>query len=209
MTTYNAITYSATTIATDLQLFFELHDHSYCNDFQFTERWGDYIKDMVVERLWNYGTAVFLTDVGLETEEIDGVEQTLRKALAEFARVCNVEDPKIWFDGRWCDLVKCEDCDEFGVSINDDGEMDCSPCGTMEFCRDCHEKRYFWCDDCDSFRSREVISTDGEYCVDCYKERCCEDCDTELDDDGARFTSVDLKRTLCAECFKADNGPEA
>lgn len=171
MTTYNATNYSATVIATDLQLFFELHDHSYCNDRDFAERWGDYIKGMIVERLWNYGKAVFDTELGIDTFKIDGVEQTLREALAEFARVCDPEDPKIWWGDRWCDLTKCEGCEAFGVSIDDDGEMDCSPCGTMQFCPDCHRNRYFFCVDCDEFRSREVQSTDdGEYCVDCLKD---------------------------------------
>jgi len=171
MTTYNATTYSATTIATDLQLFFELNDHSYCNDPAFTERWGGYIKELVVERLWNYAESVFDKELGWEKFEIDGLEQTLSNALERFGREYDVEAPKLWWNERWADLIKCEDCEEFGVSINDDGEMDCSPCGTMEFCPDCHEKRYFWCDDCDSFRTRDVISTDGEYCVDCYEPR--------------------------------------
>jgi len=224
MNTYQALTLSATTIATDLQLFFELHDHSYCNDFAFTERWGGYIKELVCDRLWAYGGAVFDKELGWEKFEIDGVEQTLSNALAEFGRVCDPEDPKKWWNGFWCELIKCEDCEEFGVSISEDGEMDCSPCGTMEFCSDCHERRYFWCDDCDSFRTRDVISTDGEYCVDCHEvirsklervlkeaeafrnEPDCEECETCGEVIlRALMNQVSSDCFVCEECFKDDD----
>jgi hypothetical protein len=207
MTTYNSTTYSASTIATDLQLFFELHDHSYCNDPQFTERWGDYIKVLVCDRLWTYGEAVFDTELGLFEEEIDGVKQTLRDALAEFGRVCDGEDMKLWADGRWCDLAKCDECDKYvkseDIIVKNQGDHfceDCSPCSPcLEECEHCGDE---------VIEDELYQSSGGYFCEDCFNDRCCQGCCSEFEDEDDRFTSVDLKMTLCADCFK-DNKANA
>jgi hypothetical protein len=196
-------------------LFFELHDHSYCNDPAFTERWGEYIKELVVERLWNYAEAVFDKELGWEKFKIDGLEQTLSNALERFGREYDVEAPKLWWNGRWADLVKCEDCEEFGVSINDDGEMDCSPCGTMEFCADCHRNRYFFCVDCDCFRAREVQSKEegplGALCVDCYEQFQSGMTECFLCEDEYKTEDLISRPAghICKTCLKDWTDPEA
>jgi hypothetical protein len=114
MTTYNANVFSATRITTDLELYFELTNHIYTQDPEFSERWNEYIIDMVKDRLWGYSKAVMATELGEEIyggsidrrdDDEECGEHTLREAFVAFAK-SNVEfgepRPYVWNTGYEC-----------------------------------------------------------------------------------------------------------
>jgi len=285
MTTYNAIQFSANKIATDLKLFFEIHDHDhlYCTDPDFTKKWGKHIKSLVAERLWGYAEAVFDKPLGEEEFVVDGGRFTLSTALTYFGRVCE-EVKMYWKDGAWVEddiedeeeeddsevCVECEktewtynlenghmkrlltfhykgldtfcpDCLPYGKGDDEEslaGSTDPLPCydcceptededlicieGRGGVCKDClRGDRYkdveyegkkenearMECEECEElFPQDDLEQSSARFlCEDCFKEAgCCDNCGEEPSCDETAFTSVDLKRTLCEDCYKLD-----
>lgn len=221
MTTYNAIQFSANKIATDLKLFFEIHDHDnlYCTDPDFKEKWGKHIKSLVAERLWGYAEAVFDKELGWEKFEIDGVEQTLSNALTRFGSVCE-EVKMYWMDGAWVEQGEdeepcyncgvmfvlnsntvgcvCDDCDN-NDDDKDDGPMPCYDCCEPTEDEDLItiEGRGGVCKDCLRGDRYKNVEYEGKEENDNRME--CEECDElfpsdDLDQSDSRF--------LCEDCFK-------
>jgi len=173
MTTYNATRYSTTLVTTDLQLFFELTRDTFTLDPEFAERWREWIVDMVKERLWNYTNAVMKTALGEEIYEDYLYPEDDAESGMHTLRKAYEEFAKA--DGKFWT----------GYSWNDAEVED------EAYCIECGEE----------FNPVEDIS--DTYCDDCYHERCCQDCDTEIEEDE-KHLSVDLKRTICPDCYKED-----
>jgi hypothetical protein len=130
MTTYNATTFSATTISADLELYFELtdvhHPHS-CLLPEFHERWSDYIVKVIKERIWSYDKSVMTTDLG--NEQYEGGDDhrglTLRDTYTVFAKM---SDSVAWnsVSNNWTDAE--DDTDDEDEDDTDDSENDTIPC---------------------------------------------------------------------------------
>ena len=180
-------TFSATLVTTDLQLFFEMTRKTYTLDPKFAERWSKWILEMVKERLWNYSTAVMTTALGDEIyndylypeEDANGGMHTLRKAYEEFAK----NENKVWKKHTKIWIYKEDDYDESEEEVKCEN---CAHCGELMPCDNgCQTSHGFLCENCE----------------DLY---CCEDCGEIIEEDEEKFTSVDLERQLCEECYKED-----
>lgn len=231
MTTYNAIQFSANKIATDLNLFFEIHDHDnlYCTDPHFKEKWGKHIKSLVAERLWGYAGAVFDKPLGEEEFDIDGGRQSLTTALTRFGRVCE-EDAMVWNGSAWAttedddedkessagstDQLPCYDCcepteDEDLITIEGRGGV-CKDClrgdkyNDVEYEGKEENDAREECEECEELISGDnIYQSDSRFlCEDCFKEfGCCDYCGVEPWEEEQTFSSIDKSKNLCKDCY--------
>lgn len=213
MTTTTPITYSSSRIIADLQLFAEIQT---CGQRQFNETWGGHINDMVVERLWEYGHSVFGTELGLEMVEIDGYKQMISLALEAFGLEAGGDNgPQIWWNGAWRDMIVCESCGKFGVSLADGGDMQLTPCNEQHLCEDCWDEKYlktdsetddgmarcFFCEN--EFNADDLISkVGGNVCVDCENQDFVEKAECYTCDKVFKLSELTGCRAggLCKQC---------
>jgi hypothetical protein len=120
MNTYNATNFSVCRITTDFELYFELTQHIYTQDPEFTERWNEYLVEMVSDRIWKYSDVIMQTALGDEIykdmTDIDDDDEwgdyTLREAMLHFAKT--QEEPLTYCvaTGIWVPIEEEEEEEE-------------------------------------------------------------------------------------------------
>ena len=97
----------------------------------------------------------------------------------EFAK----NENKVWKKHTKIWIYKEDDYDESEEEVKCEN---CAHCGELMPCDNgCQTSHGFLCENCE----------------DLY---CCEDCGEIIEEDEEKFTSVDLERQLCEECYKED-----